>query len=223
MKRPPTAKQIAANRANAQKSTGPRTPEGKAESSRNALRHGVYSEKVLLEGEAEGMFRELRERMMGDLRPDGLAETTLAEQLVLALWRVQRVVRAEERMWAAAALEAARTGGRLRPDLELLEKLGEVETRWSRKWHAALKRLGRLQEEREKREDNEEGGMKKEEPRGAVEHKIPIRTQIVSDEAGGRSEPRIADPEPGRVAESGKRSEPIGGSPAGNGFLSTDA
>ena len=36
-----TAKQVAANRANAARSTGPRTPAGRATSSRNAFRHGL--------------------------------------------------------------------------------------------------------------------------------------------------------------------------------------
>ena len=43
-----TEAQINANRRNAQKSTGPRSPEGKAATSRNALKHGLCAEKHLL-------------------------------------------------------------------------------------------------------------------------------------------------------------------------------
>ena len=40
-----------ANRKNAQRSTGPKTPEGKARSSKNALKHGLTSEELILPGE----------------------------------------------------------------------------------------------------------------------------------------------------------------------------
>jgi hypothetical protein len=46
-----TERQIAANRLNAQRSTGPRTEAGKANSRRNALKHGLTAEKMLLEYE----------------------------------------------------------------------------------------------------------------------------------------------------------------------------
>ena len=45
-----SVKQIAANRRNAQKSTGPRTPEGRAVSKMNALKHGIFSKEVLVSG-----------------------------------------------------------------------------------------------------------------------------------------------------------------------------
>ena len=43
-------KQLAANRRNAQKSTGPKTPEGRAVSKMNALKHGILSKEVLVRG-----------------------------------------------------------------------------------------------------------------------------------------------------------------------------
>ena len=60
-----TAAQISANRANARHSTGPRTPAGKAASTRNSTRHGFRSQSVLLPGddpaEYEALLVELRE------------------------------------------------------------------------------------------------------------------------------------------------------------------
>ena len=44
----PTQAQIRANRENAKKSTGPRTPEGKANSSKNALKHGLLAEDAVI-------------------------------------------------------------------------------------------------------------------------------------------------------------------------------
>ena len=64
-------KQIEANRQNARKSTGPRTPEGKAAVRLNALRHGLCSEEILLPGEDEEALRELDEYLRAELQPVG--------------------------------------------------------------------------------------------------------------------------------------------------------
>jgi hypothetical protein len=60
-------KQIQANRRNALKSTGPKTPEGKAAVRHNALRHGLLSRDVLLPGEDKGALIELGERLRDEL------------------------------------------------------------------------------------------------------------------------------------------------------------
>jgi len=54
-----TAAQIAANRANAQHSTGPRTPEGKTASSMNALKHGADAASVVIPGEDPAQYDRL--------------------------------------------------------------------------------------------------------------------------------------------------------------------
>ena len=56
-----TIKQIEANRANALRSTGPRTEAGKAASSGNALRHGFTARRVVIEGEDPVLFDRLRD------------------------------------------------------------------------------------------------------------------------------------------------------------------
>ncbi len=50
--------QIAANQRNSRESTGPKTPEGRAKSSTNALKHGNRSRKVALLREESYAFEE---------------------------------------------------------------------------------------------------------------------------------------------------------------------
>ena len=53
-------KKLAANRANARKSTGPRTPEGKARASLNAISHGLFCKDLVLPGESQEVLKLLR-------------------------------------------------------------------------------------------------------------------------------------------------------------------
>ena len=53
-------KQRAANRKNAKKSSGPRTDNGKARASYNALKHGLTAERLLLPGESAEEFEAYR-------------------------------------------------------------------------------------------------------------------------------------------------------------------
>ena len=62
-------KQAEANRCNALNSTGPKTPEGKAAVSHNALRHGLLSRDILLPGEDEATLRELGEHLWTSCSP----------------------------------------------------------------------------------------------------------------------------------------------------------
>ena len=64
--------QVQANRSNAQKSTGPRTAEGKAVAAQNAVRHGLLAKEVVVKGEDPGEFEFYREQMLAELAPAGL-------------------------------------------------------------------------------------------------------------------------------------------------------
>jgi hypothetical protein len=64
-------KKTEANRRNALKSTGPRTPEGKNAVRPNATRHGLLSKEVPLTGEDAEALRQLDESLRNELRPPG--------------------------------------------------------------------------------------------------------------------------------------------------------
>jgi len=89
-----------ANRRNAQKSTGPKTPEGKAAVRLNALRHGLLSKEVLLPGEDGEALGELGERLGTELQPVGELENLLVDRIVAAVWRLGRLGRVEAGIFA---------------------------------------------------------------------------------------------------------------------------
>ncbi len=88
-------KRIEANRRNALKSTGPKTPEGKASVRYNAMKHGLLSQDVLLPGEDEATLRELGELLRDELQPVGELESMLVDRIVAAHWRLCRLGRVE--------------------------------------------------------------------------------------------------------------------------------
>ena len=119
---PTSARQIAANRANALRSTGPRSAGGKAVTARNALRHGLRShDPILPEGNAAD-FDRLRETLIADLEPAGGLEAALVERLAVLLWRLARVGRMESAIIAydqarRASVEAHRRADRQAPKI----------------------------------------------------------------------------------------------------------
>ncbi len=88
-------KQLHANSRNAQKSTGPKTPEGKTASRRNALVHGVTAEHLLLEGEDAEVFTALNQRLIDEFAPEGTFEAELVDQMANLMWRARRIPRFE--------------------------------------------------------------------------------------------------------------------------------
>jgi hypothetical protein len=93
-------KKSEANRRNALKSTGPKTPEGKAAVHLIALKHGLLSREVLLPGEDEEALRELGERLRAELRPVGELEDLLVDRIIAAYWRLRRLGRVEAGIFA---------------------------------------------------------------------------------------------------------------------------
>ena len=93
-------KEAKANRRNALKSSGPKTPEGKATVRHNALRHGLLSRDILLPGEDEAALRELGEHLWDELQPVGALESLLVNRIISSTWRLQRLGRVEAGIFA---------------------------------------------------------------------------------------------------------------------------
>jgi hypothetical protein len=99
--------QIAANRLNAQRSTGPRTPTGKARVSMNALKHGLTGRDVVLPNENPDEFDSFRKSLLADLAPQGSLEVALAEEIVVDFWRLRRVPIFEAALYRRGCQELA--------------------------------------------------------------------------------------------------------------------
>ena len=90
-----TQKQIDANRVNAQKSTGPKSPEGKAVAKRNSLVHGLRAEEHVLPGEDAAEFQKFVAAWVEDWKPPTMARLELVEEAAVAAWRRKRCRRVE--------------------------------------------------------------------------------------------------------------------------------
>jgi len=88
-----TEAQILANRRNAQKSTGPRTPKGRAAVSQNAVKHGLLTRHNVISSESQADFDLYRERIFTELAPASPMESMLAERIVTLSWRLKRAGR----------------------------------------------------------------------------------------------------------------------------------
>jgi len=88
-----TKAQIKANQQNAQKSTGPRTDEGKAAVSQNAVKHGLFAAEVVIQGENPADYELYHDKYLAELLPVGMVESMLAERIVSLAWRLQRTER----------------------------------------------------------------------------------------------------------------------------------
>jgi hypothetical protein len=90
-----TKKQTNANRRNAKLSTGPTTEAGRAQSSKNALKHGLTAKEMTRDAEEERKFAALRDDIIAALAPCGALEEELAEEYAYFTWRLRQVPRLE--------------------------------------------------------------------------------------------------------------------------------
>ena len=91
----PTDEQIQANRANAQHSTGPRTPEGKARSSANRTTHALTGRHAVLPTESPAAFDQLLANLRAEWNPQSETESQQVELLAHHWWRLLRIARLE--------------------------------------------------------------------------------------------------------------------------------
>ncbi|HVX67047.1 MAG TPA: hypothetical protein VHA11_10615 [Bryobacteraceae bacterium] len=97
----PTDKQLRANRANSKKSTGPKTPEGKAAASENALRHGFRARAVVLPEEDRSEYLELLAALEAEYNPVGPTEAFFVREMATSDWHLRRHARLESGLYAA--------------------------------------------------------------------------------------------------------------------------
>lgn len=151
----------AANRANAAKSTGPRTPEGKRRSSRNARRSRFLASSLLIDHESRDRFNNLLHSLNATYAPQDSVEQVLIEKMAAAHWRLLRIwaietasLNHETRLQAVAvpnepppvqvmlAIHAMSDSHR-HPDT-----FGRYERRYDREFYQAMTALTKYREEK---------------------------------------------------------------------------
>jgi hypothetical protein len=149
-KRGISPRKLAANRANAQRSTGPKTPEGKANSKLNATKHGFtsrYFPAVIQAGTAEwAEFEAVRTDLIDHCQPIGPIEDLLVEKITIEYMRYRRLVEREQ-------LLCDHNRGYY---LEIVDKLTRYQTAINRQLFEAMRALERLQASRKEREAKDE-------------------------------------------------------------------
>jgi hypothetical protein len=143
-----------ANRANARRSTGPRTAAGKAAARLNALKHGLAGRTVVLPGEDDAGFAALEADLAARFEPEGEMEREAVREMATGLWRLGRAPRAEvaalvanadDELFAenptAAALGAPGA-------VEILLRVSRYEGQIRRTYERARERLAMLREAR---------------------------------------------------------------------------
>jgi hypothetical protein len=137
-----TAAQIEANRLNAQSSTGPVSPEGKAKSSLNALSHGFYSKHLLLPNEDPAELELLRSSLIESYHPEDGAELLLVEHIISSQWKLQRLNKLE-----AATIQRGPDG------LVDLERLSRLAQQLDSAMHRAIKALREMRKDKAKQQE----------------------------------------------------------------------
>jgi hypothetical protein len=143
-----TAVQILANRQNAGHSTGPKTPEGKQISSRNATRHGLTGVFNILPHENAEDFHELAARVRDEFQPESENEKFLVDQMIQDRCRLLRIQRLEALAFEQILTEPgsgsdpdARILGAICASGNALDKLQRYAAAAERSYYKALREL----------------------------------------------------------------------------------
>jgi hypothetical protein len=161
-----SAAQLAANRANAQFSTGPKTADGKANSSHNALKTGLTGHTVLLPSDDEAAYQSHIQAYIAEWNPIGIQEADLVQSIADIVWRLKRIPFLEKMIYLKGRKEFAELFADADPahragllDLHIYEvnekKLRNLhlqESRLSRRREKEISELKALQEARAQKE-----------------------------------------------------------------------
>ena len=144
----------AANEANAQHSTGPRTPEGKARAAANSRTHGLCAKHVIIANlEEQAEFDELLTLHLAEIKPHGSVEQVLFDEMLGATWNLRRSRRLETALNQGIDPLDALNDEALQ---KKLEHIARHRTRIERSYFKSLKELSHLQSQRVLNRCNEE-------------------------------------------------------------------
>ena len=140
-----TEKQIQANRLNAQKSTGPRTAEGKAKIRYNAVSHGLRSRFLLLPIEKPEEYQQFCHELCDEWQPQTSTEAILVEQMAVCQWKLSRMENGERDVISKDSFQLQTLGDE---QLIMLNRISQYQGRIERSYFRALNTLRQLQKER---------------------------------------------------------------------------
>jgi hypothetical protein len=162
-------KQIAANRINAQNSTGPTSDEGKEKTRLNAKRDGITGQVITLSDEDRPIFESLKAELIADLAPKTVMELKLANGIAWDTWRLDHLRAVEMNMYALGTQDAETTVDCDDPQIGVAMSgaltfgtqsakfalMSIYELRLNRSIHKNLATLRDLQTERKSHEDHD--------------------------------------------------------------------
>ena len=168
----PSDRQLAANKKNAQKSTGPKTPEGRAAVRLNGVKHGLTAATLVLPGESESDFQSLLDSFESEHLPATPTEEALVRQMTMAQWRLRRLYQVEAAFFRLRLddteediedeYEHLDAAGRLAYIVyrdsgsgSARENLSRIEARLERSFYKALHELQRLRAGRPQKLENQ--------------------------------------------------------------------
>lgn len=187
-------------RVNGARSAGPVTPEGKARSALNAVRHGLCSRQFwLLPDEDPAELARLRAALVLELRPEGAAQMEIAETVVECWWRRRRASRLEAQILADSL--AADTHDEQARAMRALATLIRYRARIERERESALASLASLQEAAAERAEPVAATA----PRSALE---AAADALIDPATWAPVRPRTNEPEPPTVAPAAAPASP---------------
>jgi hypothetical protein len=158
---------VKANQQNSQKSTGPKTPEGKKRSSLNAVRHNLTGQLVLVQESENEIYQQHCKEYRIEFAPKGKVEIDLAQEMADLRWSINRIRAHETNLFSvqAVALESSLESGdpdinsameianSMEKNMKTLALLSVYEQRKLRAFEKTLARLQAIQKERKDQEE----------------------------------------------------------------------
>ncbi len=133
-------KQQKANRENAQRSCGPKTPEGKQAVRLNAVTFGLRARSLLIRGEDPEEYAQLWGELTVEWQPRTRTERLHVEQMSTSQWLLARIAKGESQIYDAPI--------RIDKKFNLLREVASQRTRLERSFTTAMHELQQLQKER---------------------------------------------------------------------------